>query len=1252
VTGPQAGRILLDLERAMRMADENADAFDGEHLRSAFAISRDHVLTAWHCVRDAVHTHEAMWFRLRETLTQGLPSYLYLPVAFIRAAEDLDVAVLAVVPRRLREAGLTEDEAASVLTEAAFPLGVGVPGGQSVRIKGFPGNAPSADSYTLPATVVDTDLLLGPVPAIMLAVPGFTAVDPVDPRGLSGGPVLLTRGAAETAVAIVRAVPRGRYPDTALGGGLVATQVRDLAENLPEVAAALDANVAAVPMRSEVLTYLGTLIKWLSSDPWPRVRGGPVLSPAVIERKLRITETRSDTGMAFSRERDVSADNLTDRCHRLIILGEPGSGKTWLAKRTARRCAEAALQAITDGADLDEVELPLYTTCSALYADAQTDVRDAAISSTLNQIGDLGGRRIIAALHDFFGERNAPVVLVIDSLDEAGIYQAEARARNLPDRLGQAENLPWRIVLTSRPSTWANQLTIDSKQDSDRIGELQPLHYPEDVEPFIRRWYVGQPEQGTALADQIAQRPDLQQSATVPLILAFYCLLGGAPPLPAFRYELYTQVLNRLLAGEWRAPDDRVNVLGCLKVLQAWAWEARSSDEVSGIGTWADDVLTLPIEVSPADERAINHVAGPVGLRDLDTYKTRRRFVHRSIREHFVARQIAALPAEEAAMQLLPHLWYDPDWEYAAPAAIAMHPYREELLRLLIRRAAPSDQFPVALSVIDAGWEFRRVLVRVAAESNETNWSPEIREMIAQARKDLVSTGHTEGLSGDITWKTANRYLRDALIDALSDTYGSSRKAYVRGIVRLSITAEDRDLVRAALIRLLAKTTNVFGGEAADLAWGISRLDPTDAERHMVFDTLFRLLIQHDAMDRAELLSALLRLDPAPEQRREILNILLADLSAPTTDMTSPGLLEGMDQFDLTAEDKRRICSAILEQLASRLGRLPGRRPPDLDTGILASKMVRFDPSDDERRRARNMLLRMLGHRSPGGRLEAVVHGIVALAASDEDKHATRHALLDLLTSHTSEAVAAALAHGVIGLDPTAEEKRRVLGVLLRLINRETSSWLAAQLCGPLDRLNPTTEQAGQVRGVLLGMLDAEADGTAAAELASALIRLNPTTEDKTRARVSLFRLQADTVTARLVDKTVRLSRKARTQRWTHYTLHGMLSPVTDVDVIRRLTSAVAGLDPTPEEQCKIRESLLDFLAVETDNEQATQLIDSLAEVSPTIRDLRSWPTWAAAPTSELLAAARRRSALADWLAALPALAPLSPPSRLRGDPG
>jgi hypothetical protein len=221
--------------------------------------------------------------------------------------------------------------------------------------------------------------------------------------------------------------------------------------------------------RGEIAVYLRTLINWLNTDPWPRdpQLGGPVLTPAAIERKLRITTKGRD------REQDLDADRLAQQCARLVILGGPGAGKTWLAKRTARRCAENALEVLAAGGTLEKAELPLYTTCSRLFG-AGGDIREAVVSSALGQLGDLGGSRISKALGVFFAERNAPTLLVIDSLDEA---------HGPSERLRQADTLPWRIVLTSRPSSWKHQLTIKDKDDSHRAGELQPLATPATSSP-------------------------------------------------------------------------------------------------------------------------------------------------------------------------------------------------------------------------------------------------------------------------------------------------------------------------------------------------------------------------------------------------------------------------------------------------------------------------------------------------------------------------------------------------------------------------------------------------------------------------------------------------------------------------------------------------------------------------------------------------------------------------------------------------
>lgn len=470
--------------------------------------------------------------------------------------------------------------------------------------------------------------------------------------------------------------------------------------------------------------YLRTLIDWLNTDPWPRDRRlqGPVLTPAAIECNLRATAAKR------AGEGSLDIDELARQYQRLVVLSGPGGGKTWLAKRTARRCAEGALNAISDGANLDEIELPLYITCSRLLT-ADGDARVAAVSSAFDyELGDLGGPRLTAAIRAFFTERNKGTLLVIDSLDEA---QGSSK------RLRQLATLPWRIILTSRPSTWNDQLSIDADNDAHLVCELQPLRYPDDIEPFIHRWFAERPEWGNQLCAQIAQRPGLQQAATLPLILAFYCIIGGDQPLPEFRRDLYTSVLRRLLHGTWRGYEDTLpDIDTCLDKLRSWAWLG-TKGSVSGVGVWADDIAAESAHLGKVGDDALDHIATPLGRPDFDTGKTLRRFIHRSVREHLVAEHVAGLPVGEASTTLLPHLWYDPDWEYSAPAAIALHPQHDQLLRNLLCRAARSDQIP-DLSAIDARLEYRRLLARVASESSEADWSPELAALIGEARVHLA----------------------------------------------------------------------------------------------------------------------------------------------------------------------------------------------------------------------------------------------------------------------------------------------------------------------------------------------------------------------------------------------------------------------------------------------------------------------------------------------------------------------------------
>jgi AraC-like DNA-binding protein len=105
---------------------------------------------------------------------------------------------------------------------------------------------------------------------------------------------------------------------------------------------------------------------------------------------------------------------------------------------------------------------------------------------------------------------------------------------------------------------------------------------------------------------------------------------------------------------------------------------------------WANEFPTSTDEYAPEVLEAVGHIAVPIG-QNLGTIEDEpvitRRFIHRSIQEHLVAQYVALqMTAEQASKELLSHIWYDPDWIQAAPAALAMHPKRSQVLRELLLR--------------------------------------------------------------------------------------------------------------------------------------------------------------------------------------------------------------------------------------------------------------------------------------------------------------------------------------------------------------------------------------------------------------------------------------------------------------------------------------------------------------------------------------------------------------------------------------
>jgi hypothetical protein len=1002
---------------------------------------------------------------------------------------------------------------------------------------------------------------------------------------------------------------------------------------------------------AKVAVYLTMLIKWLNIDPWPQDTrfAGPALTPSTIERKLRITEGIGQGGRA------LDADDLAMRCARLVVLAGPGSGKTWLAKRAARLCAEAAVVKLATGAALDEIELPLYTTCARLSATPPGDgIRRAVVASALGHLPDLGGARVTDAVQMLFENRDAPTLLVVDSLDEA--HGADGRVR-------QADTLPpsWRIMLTSRMASWNRQLDIPIGNPSRRVGALEPIYYPDDVDPFIAGWFVERPDWAADLVLQLLTRPDLQQAATVPLILAFYCIVGGDQPLPSRRADLYTKVIRRMLLGRWRGNADHEpdpDVEACLEILRDWAWSAAASNPLSGVGAWEDEFFTPRVTRSRDDREALDHVASPLGPPDPDTGMTRRRFVHRSIREHLVAEYLALrMPAGETAEELLKHLWYDPDWEYAAPAALAMHRQRDQILNDLLSRVTGGDQLPTDLAAIDGSWEVRRFLARLAQESGEDDWLPQAAGMIGQARMELAMS-QQDNLREVVTsgWPTSNANILQSLLDLFPGQAGSPLELLSEGddfalelfpagadlgralmlanaVTQLAMTVDERARAREVLLGLLASQTDPAKAQGA--ADAVARLDPTPEQRAQAKEAVLGLLAgQANPGTTLVLAEAVAQLDPTAEERMRAQQPLLAIL-ADDPDGT-PALMETIERLAVTPVERARAEETLIGLLASETGdwaaekragaliRLAVTAPERAEVRerllalltaetdpkkalVLAQAVAGLDPTAGERARARQPLLALLGNHTNSEWYHEMAGTLDQLNPTPEERAQARQRVLALLAIETDPEKALELGQAVAGLDPTAGERTQTRQTLVALLPTLANAWTAEQLAEAVARLTVTAEERARARRPLLALLTNESDPRRALVLAVAVARLGPTPEELARARQPLLALltdETDCARARTLGTAItRLAVAAGERAEAREVLLTLLASETDPGWALDLVEAVARLDPTMEERARARQSLLALLASETSPGWARDLVEAVTGLDPTVEE-------------------------------------------------
>lgn len=557
--------------------------------------------------------------------------------------------------------------------------------------------------------------------------------------------------------------------------------------------------------RTILSDYLQDLIDRLDTERWP-------LDPRLGGRRLSLRRDAIDLPAKDVEHGRLTTASRATGFRRLLVLGGPGAGKTWFLSRATIACSERALADLDAGAELGNVKVPLVATVATLRDQPPGPIRERIVAACLPP--EIKGRTALAAIV----EEHENVVLLLDSLDEA---------TGAEDLLPHLDEIPWSLVLTTRPGTWRNQLQLETRHEDVANVTLEPLEYPAGVQAFVEAWYGDDSGgSGARLLTRLQQANRLRDAARVPLLLAFFCILGP-DELEADPDILVERTINRLLHGVWKSGGARstLPVDHLRAMLRDWAWEASGFDTASvGIPPWSErvDAPSHTVGLTEAAAAALANVCPEVAPPDLDTTLQPRRFVHRVLHEHLVASTITGYPPTEAAAIVRSHLWAADEWREVVTAAIRRHPHRAELCTYLVQEPPFNNLSPDAIPGVDFDGLLDHLLLTFAASTDPTATAPTLRAHVHAARLRLFTrvekrySGRAkqqrEVLARTETWGIGTEVDLVKLVEQLVPRTGSSIPDRPDlPIVELGLTDSQRISLRSALLPRIEEDDGSFG---------------------------------------------------------------------------------------------------------------------------------------------------------------------------------------------------------------------------------------------------------------------------------------------------------------------------------------------------------------------------------------------------------------------------------------------------------